>query len=119
MAAPNRYYYNLILLSAILIIHPRASLIMNPLLDTCLVRNPDLVAAEVDGETVMISIEKGEYYGLNAVGSRIWELLEAPSTINDLCDQLLEEFDIDVEQCRAEVLTFASELLEQDVIMPC
>ncbi|MDS4022951.1 MAG: lasso peptide biosynthesis PqqD family chaperone [Candidatus Competibacter sp.] len=94
---------------------------MSQLLDphTRFARNPDLVAAEVDGETVMMSIDKGEYYGLNAVGSRIWELLESPNSINALCDQLIEEFDVDAEQCRTEVLTFAGELLEQGVIMPC
>lgn len=85
-------------------------------LDDCIIRNPDLVATEMDGDLVMMSIERGEYYGLNAVASRIWELLEAPMRVKELCNQLTREFEVDGEQCRLEVMTFVNELFENEMI---
>ncbi len=46
--------------------------------DTILQRKSDLLFNEIDGEVVMLSIENSEYYGMDKVGSRIWELLEQP-----------------------------------------
>ena len=42
-------------------------------------RNPNLVAANVDGDLVMMSVEQGEYFGITGVGSRVWELLATPT----------------------------------------
>ena len=85
-------------------------------LDSCIVRDPDLVATEMDGELVMMSIERGEYFGLNRVGSRIWELLHSPMRMHELCDRLEQEFEIDAARCREEVLAFVGELLEQGLV---
>lgn len=85
-------------------------------LDSRIVRNPDLIATEMDGETVMMSIERGEYFGLNRVGSRIWELLATPMTIQQLCEQLQQEFEIDAGRCRTEVLDFADDMLAQGLL---
>jgi len=85
-------------------------------LDSRIVRDSDLIAADMDGEVVMMSMQRGEYFGLNPVGSRIWELLESPIQIGDLCAQLEREFTIDTARCRAEVLTFTRELLEHGLI---
>lgn len=85
-------------------------------LDSNIVRNPDLVATEMDGELVMMSIDQGEYYGLNRVAARIWELLDAATTVEQLCQRLTQEFEISPDQCQTEVLAFADELLAQGLI---
>ena len=85
-------------------------------LDSCIVRDPDLVATEMDGELVMMSIERGEYFGLNRVGSRIWELLQSPMRVHELCDRLEQEFEIDAARCREEGLAFVGEVLEQGLV---
>ena len=51
----------------------------------------------------MMDIEKGSYFSLNSVATRIWELLEHPLTVDGLCDRLMEEYDISPAQCRADV----------------
>ncbi len=73
-------------------------------------RNPELVSTNMDGETVMMSIEKGEYFGLDSVGSRIWELIENPIEINKLVELLLEEFEVDRELCEADTFEFLNQL---------
>ena len=54
--------------------------IMSIGLGTKLSRNSDILHAPVGSEeAVMMSIDAGRYYGVNAVGARIWELLEPPA----------------------------------------
>ncbi len=77
----------------------------------------EIVASDIDGETVMMSIENGEYYGLDDIGSRIWELIEKPVKVSDLIDTLLERFDVDRETCKKDVLKFLNELNEDRILV--
>ena len=86
-------------------------------LDTTLSRNGDILHAPVGSEeTVMMSVTAGRYYGLNAVASRIWELLETPKTIAQLCAQICEEFEVDAQTCEAEVLKFVQDLIDNGIV---
>jgi hypothetical protein len=76
----------------------------------------DWLAAKVGDELVMMSAEKGNYIGLSDVGARIWELLEAPQDVAALHAQLLKEYDVTPEVCRAEVDTFLKELAKHGAI---
>jgi len=82
-----------------------------------LVRRDTLFASQVDGETVIVSLETDSYYGFGKVGSRIWELLSAPTTVEALCRQLGEEYNVDPETCRQDTVAFLRQLLEQKLIV--
>lgn len=85
-------------------------------LDTKLVRNHSLTTAELDGEVVMLSLETNRYYGLNSVGTRIWEILAQPMTLAAVCDTLLQEYEVTREQCESEVLPIAQKLLDEKLV---
>jgi hypothetical protein len=85
-------------------------------LNAKIVRNQEIVFSSMDSDTVMMSIEMGEYYGTNPVGSRIWELLEQPRTPAGLCDILVEEYSVPAPECRREVLEFVGQLLEKKLV---
>lgn len=76
----------------------------------------DFISANMDGELVMMSIEKGNYYGLEGIGGRIWQLIEMPTKVSALCDTLQEEFDVGKSDCEADTLEFLNELAEQGLI---
>ena len=80
-------------------------------------RHPDMVFSHIDDEVVMMSVETGEYYGLNPVASRIWEILEKPYTFDQLIDMLLQEFDIDESKCRNDVTGFLNQLIEKLLVV--
>ena len=71
---------------------------------------------EVDRTVVMMSIDQGRYFGLEGVGPRIWSLLEQPRSFRQLCEALLDEFEIAPEDCRREVTTFLEELRRADLV---
>lgn len=69
-----------------------------------------LVAADMDGEKVMLNIENGNYYGLDSIGSRIWDLIEKPHSIREVVAVLCTEYDAEIEICQHDVLKFLSQL---------
>lgn len=85
-------------------------------LNSLVKQSNDPISAEVDGELVMMSIEKGNYYGLAGIGSRIWQLIASPIKVSALCDKLVEEYDAEKSVCEADALEFLGELAEQGLI---
>lgn len=79
-------------------------------------RREEPLTAELDGEVVMLDPDKGSYFSLNAVGSRVWELLAEPRSIHDLCDTLMGEFEVDEPACRQEVRALVDQLLEAELV---
>ena len=84
--------------------------------DTVISQVEEIVAGDIDGEIVMMSIENGKYYGLDEIGSRIWELIEKPVKVADLIDTLVERFDEAREICERDVLKFLNELNEDNIL---
>lgn len=84
--------------------------------DTVVSSVTDIMASDIDGGTVMMSIENGKYYGLDNVGSSIWSLLREPIRVNGLIDELLLKFDVDRETCARDVLVFL-ECLNNDGLL--
>jgi hypothetical protein len=71
----------------------------------------------MDGEIVMMSVENGEYYGLDEIGSRIWELIEAPVSVDQLINSLMTEFDVNHEECLNDTLEFLEDLRAKDLLL--
>ncbi len=87
--------------------------------DTRLQRHPDLIAVDMDGDTVMMSIERGDYFGISGeVGPRIWELLENPVTPADIVATLCADFRVDAATCEADLRVFLQQLQALDLIIP-
>ena len=85
--------------------------------DTLLVRNPDLVSADMDGETVMMSIEQGQYFGIGGVGSRVWELLMQPVSVARIIEIICNEYAVAEDICQADMQQFTQELLKHGLIL--
>ena len=84
---------------------------------TIIRRNPDILASDIDGEKVMMSIQQGEYYGLGKSGSFIWDNIEQPITIKDLADLITEKYEVNKEQCLQDILPFLNDLAEKKLIV--
>jgi len=85
--------------------------------DTILQRKAGMLFNEIDGEVVMLSIENSEYYGMDKVGSRIWELLEHPLSLKELVKKLTEEYEVSEEQCSLDTLEFLRKLTEKKLVI--
>ena len=74
------------------------------------------LTAKVGEEVVMMSADSGVYIGLNEVGARVWDLMETPRDIDQLCAALAAEFETTPEACRPEVEAFLGDLEQRGVI---
>lgn len=85
-------------------------------MESHVVRHPDLVFAHMGEEVVMMSQDQGDYLGLNAVASAIWEMTESPQRVADICTQLQERYEVTPEQCQRDVLIFMQQMLDKELI---
>jgi Coenzyme PQQ synthesis protein D (PqqD) len=83
---------------------------------TVVARSPSVVTAEVDGELVVMSIEHGRYFGLDAVGTEIWRRIEPPCSFADLIEALAADYDADRATIAAGVRSLLARMLAQDVV---
>ena len=79
-------------------------------------RRDGLIEAEVDGELVGLHIDNGYCYGFNPTATRIWALIENPQTITQLCRTLAEEFEIEPDAARPDVLALLEELQRDKLV---
>ena len=84
--------------------------------DSMLCRCTEPLAAEVDGEMVLMSIERGNYYGLDSIGSDIWHRLEQPVRVSDLVAALATDYDGDASVIECDVLALLTKLLENGLV---
>jgi hypothetical protein len=89
----------------------------NPARGTLLSRNPGHVSTTLDGETVLMSIQSGRYYGMDPVASRIWELLEKPRGFSALAETLAAEYEGDRAVIEADLVKFLRKMLEENLIL--
>jgi Coenzyme PQQ synthesis protein D (PqqD) len=85
-------------------------------LATVIRRSDALLSTNLGDDVVMMDIEQGAYYGLEAVAARIWALTEQPVSVGSLCERLVSEYLISLEQCQAEVLAFVNELIGHHIV---
>jgi hypothetical protein len=81
-----------------------------------LVVNEMVVAAELEGEAVLLNVETGIYYGLDEVGTRIWKCLEEGLTREDMVLRLLDEYDVEASALRRDVSEFLATLESNGLI---
>jgi hypothetical protein len=80
-------------------------------------RRPGLLAGRVDDEVVMMDSNDGKYYGLDPVGSMIWDILEKPVYFSSIIDILEEAYDVRREQCQSDVLEFLRNLYNMKLVV--
>lgn len=84
--------------------------------DTLVRNDEELLTTEVDGELIGMSVEQGTCYGLNGVGTRIWSLLSEPRSVDELCRQLIEEYEVEGDRCESEVIELLEELRSEGLV---
>ena len=82
-----------------------------------MVRCDGMLEAEVDGEIVALHIDRGECYGMNAVASRVWELLSEPRSVAELCAVLVDEYDIDAGACESQISDYCKTLRDEGLLV--
>ena len=69
------------------------------------------VSSDLVGESVILNLNTGMYFGLNEVGASIWALLQQPITVDEICAAISQEYEVDTQQCEQETISLLQELV--------
>lgn len=78
---------------------------------------PDVIFRTVGTEAILLNLEGGLYFGLDDVGTRIWTLL-ANHDGEGVSRQLTDEFDVTLDQARADVGSLIDQLVGRGLLAP-
>ena len=74
------------------------------------------VSSDLGDEVAILDLKGGTYYGLDAVGSRIWSLIQEPRTVNEIRNILLEEYEVEPERCERDLLALLRRLADEGLV---
>ena len=89
---------------------------MGVTIDSVLVRDTTLAAANVDGRTVLLSLNAGAYFDLNPVATEIWDMLSQPCRVSEIFSSLSERHAVDGETLARDVTLFLQNLIEEQLV---
>lgn len=72
--------------------------------------SPDVISQEVSGETVLLDLESENYFGLDEIGTRIWQLIKETNDLEAIFRTLLAEYDVSEERLRGDLDALLSEV---------
>lgn len=84
--------------------------------DLQIVASGSVATADLGGESVLLDPVSGRYFGLNEVGTRIFELLSEPHTVSDLVSVLVQEYEVSEAQLSRDVEQFVSEMIARGLV---
>jgi hypothetical protein len=76
----------------------------------------DQFSVDVKDETVILGLKDGLYYGLDPIGTRVWNLIQQPRTLEEIRSILLEEYDVEPDVCTEDLTSLISELAQKGLV---
>jgi hypothetical protein len=83
---------------------------MNLNLNQTITLSPDVISQEVSGETVLLDLESENYFGLDEVGTRIWQLIKETNDLQAIFQTLLAEYDVSEDRLQQDLDNLLGEI---------
>lgn len=78
--------------------------------------SPEILVQPVGDEIVMLDVKQEKYFGLDPVGTRIWELLQESGRLEQVHAAMLEEYEVTSERLEADLLALVEALAEAGIL---
>ena len=78
---------------------------------------PDVLSRTLDGEAVLLDLKSGTYFGLNDVGTKIWEIIAQGATIAEIRTLVLATFEVDEPTASRDLEDLLAELDKRSLIV--
>ena len=76
----------------------------------------EVLTQEVGGETVILDLKSESYFGLDEVGTRIWQLLQEQEGVKTITATMLNEYDVEKEQLEKDIQNLLTQLDDAGII---
>jgi Coenzyme PQQ synthesis protein D (PqqD) len=84
--------------------------------NSTIVAAKEQISSDLAGEAVILDLKSGMYYGLNQVAASIWNSIQTPKTVQEICSSLLVEYDVNKEQCDRDLLKILEDFAAKGLI---
>lgn len=71
----------------------------------------------IDGEAVVLNLENGTFHTYNSLATFIWQQADGKTSIKDIIESVVREFEVDEKQCQEDCVGFIQELVEKELII--
>lgn len=78
----------------------------------------EVLTQEISGETVLLDLSQESYFGLDTIGTRIWQLLQEQKDLAEIKAILLNEYEVEEQQLQKDLGDLVEQLLEAELIVP-
>jgi len=78
--------------------------------------NDDVLFQELQGEAVLLNLKSGVYFGLDPVGTRIWQLFAEHEVLSDVAQAVVAEYDVAEDKCSEDLLKLVDDLEKQELV---
>ncbi len=89
---------------------------MNDIWTATIAHAPDVLHQELGGETVLLNLDNESYFGLDEIGTRVWQVLSETNSATAVVERLADEYEVSVEQLRSDVEKLIGELLDAGLV---
>jgi len=79
--------------------------------------SPEQVSCPLGDEAAILNMKNAVYYGLEAVGARIWDLLQKPRRVSEIRDTLLAEYEVEAERCEHDLLILLEKMRSEGLVV--
>jgi hypothetical protein len=79
----------------------------------------NVLTQELQGESVLLNLTRGRYFGLDNVGTRMWQVFTSSASIEQAFQALLSEYEVSPEVLRKDVADLVEKLVERELLELC
>jgi hypothetical protein len=82
------------------------------------INNPEVISDTIDGEVVIVNLDKGYYYSLDGTGAEVWGLVQKGHSVAEIVQEMVRRYAGDRTDIEAGIARFISELEQEEILVP-
>lgn len=86
------------------------------ILNKKIARSESALSTSLDGEEIVLNLTNNEYISLNTVASEIWRILEHPSSLEEIVDELVKLYEVESGRCERDVLELVERMSDLNLV---
>ena len=80
-------------------------------------RRDRVLVQRADDQWILLDVESGQYYALDEVSGRVWDLCDGSHSVSTMVAALCQEYDAQAETVQEDVLAFLGEMAEEKLVV--
>ena len=79
--------------------------------------SPHQVYTTLGSEAVVLELQASNYFGMNDVGTVVWNFLQQPRKVSDIIEHIFNNYEVSAEQAEVEIMSFLQKLADQGLVV--